>query len=159
MRPSEPCEWLSHSPEATEAIAREVASWLMPDTLILLIGALGAGKTTFVRGLARALGITEPVRSPTFTLVNEYHIQQPESLRGLPLFHLDLYRTESTTELATLGLDEILEQGGITLIEWAERLERASCLSQPSHLWQITLTVLPDESRKIQFQPLEGKTR
>lgn len=159
MRPIEPCEWLSHSPEATEAIAQQVASWLEPDTLILLRGTLGAGKTTFVRGLARALGITEPVRSPTFTLVNEYRIQQPESLRGLPLFHLDLYRTESAAELETLGLDEILERGGITLIEWAERLEMAGFHTPPTHLWQITLTILPDESRKIGFQPLEGKTR
>ncbi len=159
MRTPERSEWLSHSPEETASIAEQIAQWLEPDTLILLVGTLGAGKTTFVRGLARALGITEPVRSPTFTLVHEYTIRQPDTLRGLPLYHLDLYRVESAPELETLGLEEILERGGITLIEWAERLETAGFRYQPSHLWQITLLPQPDERRLIRFQVLNGKTR
>ncbi len=159
MRPTEPCEWLSHSPEETEAVGAQIASWLAPDTLILLVGTLGAGKTTLIRGLAHALGITEPVRSPTFTLVHEYRIQQPEALRGLPLYHLDLYRMQSASELHTLGLDELLERGGIVVIEWAERLQMTGVPYEPSHLWQVTLTPLSDERRQIRFQSLDANTR
>ncbi|MFN3690420.1 MAG: tRNA (adenosine(37)-N6)-threonylcarbamoyltransferase complex ATPase subunit type 1 TsaE, partial [Fimbriimonadales bacterium] len=105
-------EFVSDSPAATEAFAAQWAQSLQPDTIILLKGDLGAGKTTFVRGLARGLGIAEPIRSPTFTLIHEYTIQHPDHLRGLPFFHLDLYRIETPEQLRTLGVDEIFERGG-----------------------------------------------
>jgi tRNA threonylcarbamoyladenosine biosynthesis protein TsaE len=111
---------------------------LEPDTLIWVTGVLGAGKTTLIRGLCRALGIAEPIRSPTFTLVNEYTIRQPPSLAGLPLFHLDLYRIETEAQL-----------GGITVIEWGERLPTLGFDYTPRHCWHLTLTPHPDNTRTI----------
>lgn len=142
-------EWRTDSPGATEQLAETLVQQLLPDTAILLQGALGAGKTTFVRGITRALGIPEPIRSPSFALIFEYTIHQPNTLKGLPLFHIDLYRLQSPDELATLGLDELMERGGIMLIEWPERLEAMPYPLNPQNLWQIRFTVLPDETRHI----------
>jgi len=128
-----------------------LAGQLQPDTLILVSGALGVGKTTLIRGLCRALGINEPIRSPTFTLVNEYTIRRPPTLAGLPLFHLDLYRIETAEQLRTLGLEELLERGGITVIEWGELLPALGFDYTPRHLWRITLQLQPDESRLIEL--------
>lgn len=144
-----PTEWRTCSAEATEQVAHTLAPQLQPDTLILLIGTLGVGKTTFVRGLARALGITEPIRSPTFTLVHEYTIQHPPALRGLPLFHLDLYRIEHPDQLAPLGLEELFERGGIVAVEWAERLEGFPYEGLVAHCWRIEFTMEPDGTRHI----------
>jgi tRNA threonylcarbamoyladenosine biosynthesis protein TsaE len=141
--------WHTHSPEETEAVGAALAQLLEPDTLIWVTGVLGAGKTTLIRGMCRALGITEPIRSPTFTLVNEYTIRQPPSLAGLPLFHLDLYRIETEAQLSTLGLEELLERGGITVIEWGERLPQLGFDHTPRHLWHLTLTPHPDDTRTI----------
>ena len=104
------------SEEQTAAAARRLAEHLPPGAVVLLTGDLGAGKTAFVRGLAGGLGIDPgEVSSPTFTLVQEY--------RGgrLPLFHVDLYRLRSL-EVGDLGLDEITLAGGVTAIEWPDRL-------------------------------------
>ncbi|MBD2578611.1 tRNA (adenosine(37)-N6)-threonylcarbamoyltransferase complex ATPase subunit type 1 TsaE [Oscillatoria sp. FACHB-1406] len=105
--------------EATLELGRKLAQTLPPNSVILLEGDLGAGKTTFVRGLAIGLGINEPILSPTFTLINEY-------VEGrLPLYHFDLYRLEST-ETAELFPETYWEgievDPGITAIEWAQRL-------------------------------------
>ena len=105
----------TQSEEETAAIGREVASTLSAGDVLLLYGDLGAGKTAFVRGLAEGLGIRrDEVSSPTFTLIQEY--------RGgrLPLFHVDLYRIEDPREFDELGLDEIAEDGVLT-IEWADK--------------------------------------
>ncbi len=107
---------LANSPEETaalgEAWAREVASgWTLA-----LCGDLGAGKTQLVKGLARGLGFTGRVASPTFALVNEY------SGGRLPLFHLDLYRLDTREQIAAVGLDEyFFTPRGVTVVEWAER--------------------------------------
>ncbi|MFT0753090.1 tRNA (adenosine(37)-N6)-threonylcarbamoyltransferase complex ATPase subunit type 1 TsaE [Synechococcus sp. RC10A2] len=148
-------EFVSDSPAATEAFAAQWAQTLMPDTAILLYGDLGAGKTTFVRGLARGLGITEPVRSPTFTLTHEYTIQQPSALRGLPFFHIDLYRIETAAQLHTLGLDEVFERGGVAAIEWAERLERWGAPLPVAHLWAVRLIPTGDAERQIVIECLQ----
>jgi tRNA threonylcarbamoyladenosine biosynthesis protein TsaE len=148
-------EFVSDSPAATEAFAAQWAQTLMPDTAILLYGNLGAGKTTFVRGLARGLGITEPVRSPTFTLTHEYTIQQPPALRGLPFFHIDLYRIETAVQLHTLGLDEVFERGGVSAIEWAERLERWGAPLPVAHLWTVRLLPTGDAERQIVIECLQ----
>jgi len=148
-------EFVSDSPAATEAFAAQWAQTLMPDTAILLYGDLGAGKTTFVRGLARGLGITEPVRSPTFTLTHEYTIQQPPALRGLPFFHIDLYRIETAAQLHTLGLDEVFERGGVAAIEWAERLERWGAPLPVAHLWTVRLLPTGDAERQIVIECLQ----
>jgi tRNA threonylcarbamoyladenosine biosynthesis protein TsaE len=142
-------EYLSDSPAATEAFAAQWAQSLQPDTVILLKGDLGAGKTTFIHGLARGLGITEPIRSPTFTLIHEYTIQQPPPLSGLPFFHLDLYRIETPEQLHTLGLEEILERGGMVAIEWAERLELGGREVFASRVYEITIEALDEAARRI----------
>ncbi len=105
---------VSKSPAETRALAASLAVSLGPGAVLALHGELGTGKTCFVQGLARALGIREPVASPTYALVHEY--------RGArPLVHLDLYRVAAPAGLESLGLDEVLDGGGITVIEWAER--------------------------------------
>lgn len=105
----------SSSPEATRAWAAAWARTLPDGTVIALHGDLGAGKTCFVRGLADGLGITVPVHSPTFTLINEY--RGPRTL-----FHLDLYRLGGPEEAWDIGIDQYLPGPGITAIEWAERI-------------------------------------
>jgi tRNA threonylcarbamoyladenosine biosynthesis protein TsaE len=105
----------SSSPEQTAAIARRLVRTLPPGSVLALVGPLGAGKTAFVRGLARGLGL--PPReavSPTFTLIHEH-------AGPVPLFHADLYRLAGPDEAAELGLDEYAERGGILAVEWAER--------------------------------------
>ncbi len=105
----------TESPEATEAWAAAWAQGLPDGTVIALHGDLGAGKTCFVRGMATGLGITAPVHSPTFTLINEY--RGPRCL-----YHLDLYRLAGTEEAWDIGIDQYLPGDGITAIEWAERI-------------------------------------
>lgn len=104
----------SHSPAETSAVAATLASGLSPGAVLALHGDLGAGKTCFIQGLAKALGVTVAVSSPTYTLINEY--------RGrLPFYHADLYRLDDPAEALRAGLDEYLHGDGITAIEWAER--------------------------------------
>ncbi len=134
--------FISESPEATRAWA---AAWVkkLPDgTVIALHGDLGAGKTCFVRGLADGLGITAPVHSPTFTLVNEY--RGPRNL-----YHLDLYRLDGVDEAWEIGIDQYLPGDGITAIEWAERI--ATLL--PSNTIHVHLSYGDDiNQRTIAFE-------
>ncbi len=106
----------THSPEETWALAAGLADGLAPGTVVALHGELGAGKTCFIQGLAAALGIDEPITSPTYTLIGEYEGR-------LPLHHIDLYRLAGPEEALGLGLEEYFDAGGITAIEWAERAE------------------------------------
>jgi tRNA threonylcarbamoyladenosine biosynthesis protein TsaE len=109
---------ITNSEAETVAVGREFARGLASGAIVLLWGDLGAGKTAFVRGLAEGLGVApSEVSSPTFTLVQEY--------RGgrLPLYHVDLYRLK-TIEVEDLGLDELTLEGGVTAIEWPDRLPR-----------------------------------
>jgi tRNA threonylcarbamoyladenosine biosynthesis protein TsaE len=107
---------ISHSPDETEALGESWGRIAQPGMVIGLSGELGAGKTQLVKGLARGLGITTRVHSPTFALVNHY------SGGRLPLFHLDLYRLDTPEQIAAAGLEEYLQAGGVTVIEWAERM-------------------------------------
>ena len=106
----------THSPEETWTLASELLLDLAPGTVVALHGDLGAGKTCFIQGLAAALGIDEPITSPTYNLIGEYEGR-------LPLHHIDLYRLSGPEEVMGLGLEEYFEKGGITAIEWAERAE------------------------------------
>jgi tRNA threonylcarbamoyladenosine biosynthesis protein TsaE len=106
---------ITSSPAETEAAGERFGKRLRPGDLVLLIGELGAGKTTFVRGVARGTGSHDPVASPTFQLVRLY-------AGRVQLAHVDLYRIENTSELADLGLDELLDQGAV-VVEWGDRLE------------------------------------
>ena len=112
----------THSEGDTAAAGRDLAATVSAESVILLIGDLGAGKTAFVRGLAEGLGIpADDVSSPTFTLMQEY--------RGgrLPLFHVDLYRLNDAREVEDLGLEEVAA-GGVLAIEWAEKLRDGSTM-------------------------------
>jgi tRNA threonylcarbamoyladenosine biosynthesis protein TsaE len=129
------------SPEETRALGRTLAAFLRPRDVISLTGDLGAGKTTFVQGVASGLEVTEPVLSPTFTLVRRY--------RGtLPVYHLDVYRLERLQEALDIGLDEILDQGAVIFIEWGDAIDP---LLPPEHLQvEITLPAVGDR-RQLQL--------
>ena len=112
-------EFLTTSPVETEAVGERIAKVLLPGSVIAYRGDLGAGKTAFTRGLARGLGYTEPVTSPTYTIVNEY-------LGGrLPLFHFDMYRLKSSDDLWDIGWEDYLERGGVCAVEWSENVADA----------------------------------
>ena len=99
----------THSADETQALGQKLASRLAPGDVIAYFGDLGAGKTAFTRGLAQGLGITDPVTSPTYTIVNEY-------LSGrIPLFHFDMYRLSSSDELFDIGWEDYLSRGGVTI--------------------------------------------
>ncbi len=112
-------EYITNSPEETEALGERLAQTLTPGTVLAYRGDLGAGKTAFTRGLARGLGYKEPVTSPTYTIVNEY-------LGGrLPLFHFDMYRLSSEEDLWDIGWEDYLERGGVCAVEWSENVAAA----------------------------------
>jgi tRNA threonylcarbamoyladenosine biosynthesis protein TsaE len=98
------------------AYAKELAGDLQAGAVIALIGDLGTGKTTFTKALAAGLGVSEPVQSPTFTIIKEYKSGR------LPLFHFDVYRLESEEELEDLGIDEYLFGDGVSVVEWADKV-------------------------------------
>jgi tRNA threonylcarbamoyladenosine biosynthesis protein TsaE len=118
MRPS--VEIVCTSPARTQTIAAAIAPLLEPGDVVLLDGDLGAGKTTFTQGLARALGVTETVTSPTFTLVRSYRTRG-----GWELLHVDVYRLERLSEVVDLALPEFLEDGAVAVIEWGQRAAAA----------------------------------
>ena len=107
-------EFLSHSVSETEQIAQQFAASLHPGDVVAYSGDLGAGKTAFTRGLARGLGYTGRVTSPTFNIVNEYD-------GPVPLFHFDLYRLEGEEDLFDIGWEDYLTRGGICAVEWSQR--------------------------------------
>ena len=111
-------EYLSHSPEETEQLGEQLGRTLRPGSVVAYRGDLGMGKTAFTRGLARGLGCTCRVTSPTFTIVNEYS-------GALPLFHFDMYRLDSSDELFDIGWEDYLARGGVCAVEWSERVEDA----------------------------------
>jgi tRNA threonylcarbamoyladenosine biosynthesis protein TsaE len=105
------------SPDQTRAVAAALADVLVPGDLVLLVGELGAGKTAFVQGLARGLGVEEPVTSPTFTIVQE-------DAGRLPLTHVDVYRLDRVQDLLDLGLEEAGDRG-VIVVEWGDLVEQA----------------------------------
>ena len=112
-------EYITHSPEETEEVGKQLGQRLAPGTVIAYKGDLGAGKTAFTRGLARGLGAVEMVTSPTYTIVNEY-------LSGrIPLFHFDMYRLASSDDLWDIGWEDYLERGGVCAVEWSENVADA----------------------------------
>ena len=130
-------ETITETEEQTSAAGERVGSTLHAGDVVLLFGDLGAGKTAFVRGLARGLGADpEDVSSPTFTLVQEYHGR-------LALFHVDLYRLEER-EVDDLGLEELVLADGVVAIEWAERWR-----DRPDDVIEVSLEDIGDEKRRI----------
>ena len=112
-------EFVTECEQETEALGERLAGRLEPGAVVAFTGDLGAGKTAFTRGLARGLGISGRVTSPTFTVVNEY-----EGGR-LPLFHFDMYRLGSSGELFDIGWEDYLARGGVCAVEWSENVSDA----------------------------------
>jgi tRNA threonylcarbamoyladenosine biosynthesis protein TsaE len=146
--------FISTSPEQTQALGEQWGKTAMPGLVIGLTGDLGAGKTELVKGIARGLGATSPVRSPTFALVHEY------TGGRLPLFHLDLYRLESPAQILGAGLEEYFHAPpGVTVIEWVERLGAlqkaisqpgAQGTARPTFTWrQVRIETLGENERRI----------
>lgn len=119
-------------------LGKSLAQHLCSGDVIVLTGSLGAGKTTFVQGLAKGLDIDTPVQSPTFTLINEH-------FGRLPLYHMDVYRLANDSDATELGLSEYLNGDGICVLEWAERIEDVL----PDDLLQLVLETQDDDSRLI----------
>ncbi|HHU23233.1 MAG TPA: tRNA (adenosine(37)-N6)-threonylcarbamoyltransferase complex ATPase subunit type 1 TsaE [Clostridiales bacterium] len=109
---------ITNSEEETEQVGAELAKRLPPGAIVALYGGLGAGKTAFVRGMARGLGLNCRVSSPTFTIVNEYHGE-------VDLFHFDMYRLSGADELFNIGWEDYLCRGGICAVEWSENVSDA----------------------------------
>ncbi|GIU75067.1 MAG: tRNA (adenosine(37)-N6)-threonylcarbamoyltransferase complex ATPase subunit type 1 TsaE [Bryobacteraceae bacterium] len=136
--------FITRSEEETIALAAELArQWPVP-CCVVLSGELGAGKTTFAKGVAEGLGAApaDDISSPTFALIHEHG--------GGRLYHVDLYRLDTEAEAASLGLDEILARPAVVLLEWAERFPRLL----PEERIEIRIEAQPDDSRRIQITEL-----
>jgi tRNA threonylcarbamoyladenosine biosynthesis protein TsaE len=127
------------SEDETIALGERIAAELPPKAVVLLIGNLGAGKTTLAKGIVKGLGAGSPeeVASPTFTLIHEY---------GSSVYHIDLYRLDTLQQIATLGLDEIFDRRAIVLIEWGERFPELL----PQDRIEIRLRETEENSREIE---------
>jgi tRNA threonylcarbamoyladenosine biosynthesis protein TsaE len=128
------------SPEETQALGERLGRHLREGSVVACAGELGAGKTCFLQGLARGLGVTADVTSPTFVLVNLYQGR-------LPVYHIDAYRTESLTELVDAGLEEMVHGSGVTVIEWADKILPLL----PSTAITVAISGLGDEPREIEL--------
>ena len=134
-------EFITNSPAQTEAVGTALAAHLTPGAVVAYRGDLGAGKTAFTRGLARGLGILDPVTSPTYTIVNEY-------LSGrLPLFHFDMYRLASADDLWDIGWEDYLERGGVCAVEWSENVAEAL-----EDAIRVRIEKTGEESRRITME-------
>ena len=135
----------SNSPNETKIFAKNFAKKKHKEgCIIALSGDLGAGKTTFVQGFATGLGITEKIISPTFVLIRQHQIPQTKSM----LFHIDLYRLENDIHIAELGINEMLNNNNIILIEWAEKVKKQLPLNT---IW-IRIEKISDTMRTIEIQ-------
>ena len=134
-------EFITNSPHQTEDVGAALGKILTAGAIIAYEGDLGAGKTAFTRGLARGLGCTDMVTSPTYTIVNEY-------LSGrLPLFHFDMYRLHSSDDLWDIGWEDYLERGGICAVEWSENVADAM-----ENAITVRVEKLGEESRRITIE-------
>ena len=129
-------EWISHSEDETSLFARKLAEKLSGGDVLALEGDLGAGKTAFTKGLAKGLGVTRTVNSPTLTIIKEY-------AGRLPLYHMDVYRVSESEE--DLGFDEYFEGDGVTVVEWAHLIKE----QLPDELLSIYIYRLGDTSRRL----------
>lgn len=133
--------FLTNSPSETEAVGAALGAVLQPGTVLAYRGDLGAGKTAFTRGLAKGLGCTDLVTSPTYTIVNEY-------LSGrIPLFHFDMYRLASSDDLWDIGWEDYLERGGVCAVEWSENVEDAL-----EGAVNVTIEKLGEDARRITIE-------
>ena len=135
----------THGEEETIELGRRIAATLPKRAVVLLIGNLGAGKTTLAKGIINGLSAAEPedVTSPTFTLIHEYGEGR--------VYHIDLYRLDRAEQVATLGLDEIFDREAVVLIEWGERFPQLL----PADRIEIRIEPLDEESRRIEISGRE----
>ncbi|MCC6421733.1 MAG: tRNA (adenosine(37)-N6)-threonylcarbamoyltransferase complex ATPase subunit type 1 TsaE [Gemmataceae bacterium] len=135
-------------PEATRAFGHRLAEVLFPGAVVALVGPLGAGKTQLVRAIAEGLGVKDSrvVSSPTFVLIQEYEAR-------LPIYHFDAYRLRGPADFFDLGAPEYFEGNGVSLVEWADRVE--ACLP-PDHL-RVTLAVTGETSRRLVLEGRGGR--
>lgn len=134
---------ISRSAEETFAYGRRMAENAWPGEVICLEGDLGVGKTVFTKGFAAGLGITEPVSSPTFTILQEY------SEGRMPLYHFDAYRIEDPEEMDEVGFDDYIYGEGVCIIEWAGRIEEMLPLDR------ITLRISKDLNQGFDYRIIE----
>ena len=132
---------LTTTPEQTEALGERLAAALHGGEIIAYRGELGAGKTAFTRGLARGLGISMRVTSPTYTIVNEY------TGGRLPLFHFDMYRLHDADDLFDIGWEDYLERGGVCAVEWSENVAEAM-----TGAITVTIEKTADDARRITIE-------
>ena len=133
----------TNSPAETHALAKRIGAALRPGTCVAFFGGLGAGKTTFTRGLAEGLGLPDIVSSPTFALVNEYH-----AAGCVSVYHFDMYRVTSPEALETTGFWDYPLEDSVFVIEWAENIEE----DLPEPLLKITITGSGDQPREITLE-------
>lgn len=132
-------EFICKNEKQTKKFAKKFAKKLNGGEIILLIGDLGAGKTTFTKSVAKYLKIKEHITSPTFTMVNEYHSGR------LVLYHFDMYRIEDDSEAREIGLEEYFNSNAVCMIEWPERIERLL----PKNRIEIKIEKIDETSRKF----------
>jgi len=138
--------FISHSPAETQSLGESWGRAAERGLVIALAGDLGAGKTELVKGIARGLGATARVHSPTFTLVNEY------AGGRWRLFHLDLYRLETPEQIIAAGLEEFLRPDGVTVIEWAEKLKAEGRSQKAETKWvSVKIEILNESERRIVY--------
>jgi tRNA threonylcarbamoyladenosine biosynthesis protein TsaE len=140
-------ELTSHSPAETEAVGEKFGRAARTGWVIALSGDLGAGKTQFVKGVARGLGISARFHSHTFALVAEYNGGR------LKLHHLDLYRLETPEQILSAGVEEFLQPDGVAVIEWAEKLEEFNqrIVTSPPAFKKVEIEILSETDRKITY--------
>lgn len=131
-------EFITHNDSETAQAASRLAAMLVPGDVVILRGEMGVGKTVFTKGLCTALGVTDIVTSPTFTVVNEYDGAQ------MPVYHFDLYRIEEEDELLEIGFEEYLQNGGVCVIEWPQNAGNAL----PKHGYEVTISRLENENER-----------
>ena len=140
--------FISHGPAETESLGESWGRAAQHGWVVGLTGDLGAGKTQLVKGIARGLGVTARVHSPTFTLVNEY------AGGRLRLFHLDLYRLETPTQILSAGIEEFLSPDGVVVIEWAERIYDLRFTIYD--LKKVQIEIVSETERKIIYDDFDA---
>ncbi len=145
----ETAELETKSEAETRQLGAELARRLEPGDVLALVGELGSGKTNFVKGLARGLGIRQVVHSPTFILANEYRSGR------IPLFHVDAYRLSGESEAIGFGFDDYIDDAGVTVVEWADRIRAAL----PPEYLLVEFTYRDESRRAIRMTALGGRYR
>ena len=133
--------YITHSAQETVELGEKIGSLLKSGDVIAMTGTLAAGKTTITKGIAKALGITDVVTSPTFCLISEYEGTK------MPLYHMDVYRLDGPEDFINLGVEDMLDGDGVCIVEWSEKVSS----ELPKRTIKIEITPLEDGSRQIKI--------